>query len=65
MYFLVNNIKDNLQTELLSELYKPESVAKLVAESDDVVEKRKKAGDMLEALKKASNIVHQFQELDF
>lgn len=54
---LVNHSKENLQRELLQELYKPEVLDELLKESDYVVSRRKEVVQMLGALNKADEIV--------
>lgn len=54
---LVNFSKDNIQKELLQELYKPEVLDDLMKESDYVVSRRKEVVQMLSALNKAEEIV--------
>ena len=50
---LVNHSKDNLQKELLQELYKPDVLNELLKESGAVVERRQEVVKMLAALNKA------------
>lgn len=52
-YTLVNHSKENLQRELLEELYKPDVLEQLLQESDYVVSRRKEVTSMLTALNKA------------
>lgn len=47
MHFLVNFVKDNLQSELVTHLYKSEKAEELLNESDHVAIRRKEASDML------------------
>ena len=54
---LVNYAKENLQKELLQELYKPEVLDDLLKESDFVVSRRKEVQSMIQALSKAEEIV--------
>ncbi|KAG1839519.1 Dynamin central region-domain-containing protein [Suillus subluteus] len=54
---LVNHSKENLQRELLQELYKPEVLDDLMKESDFVVNRRKEVVSMVTALNKAEEIV--------
>uniref|UniRef100_T1GKG6 GED domain-containing protein n=1 Tax=Megaselia scalaris TaxID=36166 RepID=T1GKG6_MEGSC len=46
MHFLVNYVKDNLQSELVTHLYKSDS-EDLLNESDHIAIRRKEAADML------------------
>lgn len=47
MHFLVNFVKDNLQSELVTHLYKADNADKLLDESEHIAQRRKEAGDML------------------
>ena len=50
MHFLVNYVKDNLQSELVSHLYKQEEITRLLEESEHIAARRKEASDMLKVL---------------
>lgn len=54
---LVNHSKEDLQRELLQELYKPEVLDELLKESEFVVNRRKEVVSMVAALNKAEEIV--------
>ncbi|KZV90240.1 hypothetical protein EXIGLDRAFT_740825 [Exidia glandulosa HHB12029] len=56
-YTLVNHAKEDLQRELLQELYKPEVLDELLKESEYVINRRKEVVGMLSALNKAEEIV--------
>lgn len=56
MHFLVNYVKDNLQSELVTHLYKSENAEDFLNESDHIAVRRKEAADML----KVSNIREHF-----
>lgn len=43
-------LQDNLQSELVSQLYKPEMLDALLNESDLTSQRRKEAADMLEVM---------------
>lgn len=60
---LVNHSKENLQRELLQELYKPEVLDDLLKESEFVVSRRKEVRSMVEALNKAEEYVHKYFHL--
>ncbi|KAG1658613.1 Dynamin-1-like protein [Nymphon striatum] len=47
MHFLVNFVKDNLQSELVTHLYKHDHYTALLQESDHVAVRRKEAAEML------------------
>jgi len=59
MHFLVNYVKDNLQSELVSHLYKQEEIEKLLEESDHIAARRKEASEMLKVF---VSIFHLFRE---
>ncbi len=48
MHFLVNYVKDNLQSELVSSLYKQEEISLLLSESEHIGQRRKEAAEMLQ-----------------
>ena len=54
---LVGHSKDNLQRELLQELYKPEVLDDLLKESEFVISRRKEVASMVQALNKAEEWV--------
>ncbi|EJU05517.1 hypothetical protein DACRYDRAFT_19968 [Dacryopinax primogenitus] len=56
-YTLVNHSKENLQQELLKELYKPEILDDLLKESEYIVSRRKEVVSMVQALNKAEEII--------
>jgi dynamin 1-like protein len=49
--------KDELQRELLAELYKPEAFEDALKESEFVVQRRQECKKMIGALKKADEII--------
>lgn len=57
MLNLVNHAKEELQRELLTELYKVEVLDELLQESDFTKQRRKECKKMIEALQKADEIV--------
>lgn len=57
---LVSHSKENLQRELLQELYKPEVLDDLLKESEFVVSRRKEVVSMVSALNKAEEYVLSF-----
>lgn len=50
MHFLVNYVKDNLQSELVTHLYKSDQVEALLIESEHIAVRRKETADMLKVL---------------
>lgn len=47
MHFLVNHVKDSLQSELVGQLYKTTLLNDLLTESEDMAQRRNEAADML------------------
>lgn len=62
MNFLVNYVKDNLQSELVGQLYKSMLLDDLLTESEDMAQRRKEAADMLKALQRASQVIAEIRE---
>ncbi|XP_026474028.1 dynamin-1-like protein isoform X2 [Ctenocephalides felis] len=62
MHFLVNYVKDNLQSELVTHLYKSDQAEQLLNESEHIAQRRKEAADMLKALQKAGHIISEIRE---
>ncbi|XP_073965733.1 dynamin related protein 1 isoform X7 [Choristoneura fumiferana] len=62
MHFLVNYVKDNLQSELVTHLYKSDQADSLLNESEHIAQRRKEAADMLRALQRAGQIISEIRE---
>lgn len=62
MHFLVNDVKDNLQSELVASLYKTSKNDEILEESPHIATRRREATEMLEALQKASLIISEIRE---
>lgn len=62
MHFLVNYVKDNLQSELVTHLYKHDHFPDLLQESEHIAVRRREAAEMLKALQKASQIISEIRE---
>jgi len=62
MHFMVNYVKDNLQSELVSSLYKADQIENLLCESEHIGQRRSEASEMLGALQKASQIISEIRE---
>lgn len=58
MHFLVNHVKDSLQSELVGQLYKSGLLNELLTESEDMAQRRKEAADMLQVIH--SHLVPQY-----
>ena len=64
MYFLVNHVKDELQNELVSELYREAEVAFLMKEAEDIAQRRKTCLEMRDLLEKALEIVNEVRDFN-
>jgi len=64
MHFLVNFVKDELQSELVSSLYRATNNEHetLLSESAQIAQRRREATEMLEALRKANQIISEVRE---
>ncbi|CAF0910393.1 unnamed protein product [Rotaria sordida] len=64
MHFLVNYVKDQLQSELVASLYKTATHEhdELLDESGQIAQRRKDAQEMLEALHKGNQIISEVRE---
>ncbi|VDO32858.1 unnamed protein product [Onchocerca flexuosa] len=58
----ISIFQDNLQSELVQQLYKREVLEELLTESPVMAQRRKEAAEMLNALNKASNIIGEVRE---
>ena len=47
MHFLVNHVKDNLQSELVTHLYRTDQIDVLLSESEHIAQRRREASEML------------------
>lgn len=61
MYTLVQHTRDEMQRELLENMYRANEIDELLKESDYTVRRRKECLQMVESLSKASEIVSQVQ----
>lgn len=59
MHFLVNYVKDNLQSELVTHLYKSDQAEALLNESEHIAVRRKEAADMLKVKTIVAYYVHK------
>lgn len=61
MLNLVSWTKENMQAELLNNMYKTDELDELLKESEYTVRRRKDCQQMVESLTKAQEIVNQVQ----
>ena len=64
MFFLVNHVKDAMQNELVSELYRESEVESLMKEADDVAKRRENCEEMRDLLGKALEIVNEVRDFN-
>jgi len=62
MCFLVNKSKDSLHNRLVERLYKEELFDELLGESPDMVERRNATREMVQTLKRATEIVNEVRD---
>ncbi|VDO29891.1 unnamed protein product [Haemonchus placei] len=62
MHFLVNYVRDNLQSELVRQLYKQDLLEDLLAETEDMAQRRKETLETMKALNQASLIISEVRE---
>ncbi|TSO88093.1 Dynamin-1-like protein [Bagarius yarrelli] len=62
MHFLVNFVKERLQSELVGQLYKQPLLQELLIESQETAQQRTEVAHMLQALQKANNIISEIRE---
>ncbi|KAK5981126.1 Dynamin GTPase effector domain protein, partial [Trichostrongylus colubriformis] len=62
MHFLVNYVRDNLQSELVRQLYKNDLLEDLLSETEDMAQRRKETLETMKALNQASLIISEVRE---
>lgn len=62
MWFLVNFVKERIQSELVEKLYKSEIFDRLLEEAEQMHIKRKEATEMLKALQRAGHIISEVRD---
>lgn len=62
MHFLVNHVRDNLQSYLVGRLYKQDEINTLLNESEHMAQRRKDAQEMLRALQQAGQVIGEIRE---
>jgi dynamin 1-like protein len=63
MYHLVNKTKEDIQSELVRELYKESEFPTLLKEADDISEKRAACTKLIKVMRKAYEIVSRIKDL--
>jgi dynamin 1-like protein len=64
MYFLVNHVRDALQNELVSELYRDSELPNLMGEAEDIAQRRRTCVEMKDLLEKALEIVNEVRDFN-
>jgi hypothetical protein len=64
MFFLVNHVKDAMQNELVSELYREAEIGGLMKEAEDVAQRRQTCTEMQDLLSKALEIVNEVRDFN-
>ncbi|XP_068616811.1 dynamin-1-like protein [Brachionichthys hirsutus] len=62
MHFLVNFVKERLQSELVGQLYKQRLLQELLAEPQDTAQQRAEVAQTLEALQRANGVISEIRE---
>ncbi len=65
MHCLVSHIRDELQSELVTELYKSEEFNELMEESPETSARRRQIGEMVAALQKAHDILNEIRDIQY
>ena len=63
MHFLVNHVKDSLQSELVGQLYKAGLLDDLLTESEDMAQRRNEAADMLKVQLCVWNVLTESEDM--
>jgi len=64
MFFLCNHVRDGLQNELVSELYRDAEVGNLMQEAEDIAQRRQTCEEMSDLLTKAMEIVNEVRDFN-
>jgi dynamin 1-like protein len=62
MFFLVNHIKDAMQNELVTELYREAEIGGLMKEAEDIAQRRTTCVELRDLLGKALEIVNEVRD---
>lgn len=64
MYMLVNHVRDTMQNELVSELYRDAEMGQLLQEAEDIAVRRQTCTEMKDLLSKALEIVNEVRDFN-
>ena len=64
MHFLVNSVRQNVQNELVAQLYKEDEFNEMLREAPDAVRRRQECATLVSALERASRVVEELRALD-
>jgi dynamin 1-like protein len=64
MYMLVNHVRDTMQNELVSELYRDAEMGQLLQEAEDIASRRQTCVEMKDLLTKALDIVNEVRDFN-
>lgn len=64
MYFLVNHVRDAMQNELVSELYRDAEMGNLMKEAEGIAQRRHTCVEMRDLLGKALEIVNEVRDFN-
>lgn len=64
MYMLVNHVRDTMQNELVSELYRDAEMGQLLQEAEDIAVRRQTCTEMKDLLGKALEIVNEVRDFN-
>ena len=65
MFCLVSFVRDKLQNELVTELYKTEAFDELMEESPEMGIRRRDVGEMVKALQRAHEILNEIRDVQY
>ena len=65
MHCLVNFVKEEVQSRLVSELYRTDAYDELMEESVEMIARRQEVREMVGALQKAAEILNEIRDLQF
>merc|ERR1719230_1538100 len=63
MHFLVNSIRQDIQNELVAELYRENEFDEMLQEADDAVKRRHECQKLVVALERASKVLDELRSM--